>query len=204
MQLRMPKLLLSAIAVAAMTQPVWAQHPAAVEDLPAYKTVAQGVYRGGQPSDAGLQKLKDTGVKTIVSLRNNKVLTASERKKAEALGIKFVNIPLDGISKPSNDTIKRFLAVVQDPQAQPVFVHCQFGQDRTGTMIGIYREEAQKWSADKAYKEMVANGFHPKYPWLSDAVYEYEQRDGNRASQNRPLGVRVFDGFQHVLGFIGL
>ena len=204
MQQRARQLLLSALAAATITQPGWAQHPVVVEDLPAYRTVAPGLYRGGQPSDAGLQKLKDTGVKTIVSLRNNKVLTASERKKAEALGMKFVNIPLDGISKPSNDTIKRFLEVVQDQQAQPVFVHCQFGQDRTGTMIGIYREEAEKWSADKAYKEMIANGFHPKYPWLSDAVYEYEQRNGNRATQSRPLGVRVFDGFQHVFGFLKL
>jgi len=172
------------------------------EDLPAYHAVSSGVFRGGQPSLAGLSKLKEQGIKTIVSFRTSRQVIQIESKETERLGMQFVSIPLSGIGKPSDETVERFLSVVQDPSMQPVFIHCEWGQDRTGAMLGIYRQAAQHWSAEQAYREMLQLGFHPKYAWLCDAVFDFEVRSGKRPSPGRPFGVKVFDSINKVVSVL--
>ena len=43
---------------------------------------------------------------------------------------------------------------------QKVFVHCYFGDDRTGTMVATYRIAMDQWTSDEAYNEMRAYHFH--------------------------------------------
>jgi len=170
------------------------------EDLPAYHTVADKTFfRGGQPSLVGLSKLKDQGVKTVICLRTSRQVISDESKEAEKLGMNFVSIPMNGISRPSDEQVDKFLSVVQDSSMQPVFIHCQWGQDRTGTMVGIYRQAVDHWTADKAYREMVDLGFHPRYAWLGDAVFAYQHENKH---PGRPLNVKIYDGFNKITSFL--
>src|SRR5215472_16963351 len=53
----------------------------------------QFLYRGSQPNEQGLRELKKLGVTTIIDLRGEKQgLVKSERKRAQALGMRVVNI----------------------------------------------------------------------------------------------------------------
>jgi tyrosine-protein phosphatase SIW14 len=167
--------------------------------LPRFCVVDAALMRGGQPSESGLKELRDKGIKTIINLRHNDTTVKDEGKEAEKLGLNYVSIPLDGIHKPSAAAIEQFLKVAQDPKAQPVFVHCEHGEDRTGVMVAIYRQEACKWKADMAYQEALFNGFHPAYYWLTDAVFQYEERHGQQHSTNRPLVVKMRDSFDQAL-----
>lgn len=184
---------------AQMAAPAFASVSKTKEDLPHFCIVDAGVMRGGQPSEVGLKELRERGIKTIINLRHNDTTVKEEGIEAEKLGLKYVSIPLDGIHKPSATAIDQFLKVAQDPAEQPVFVHCEHGQDRTGVMVAIYREEACKWNANKAYEEALFNGFHPAYYWLTEAVFQYEERMGRQLSTRRPLVVKVRDSFDHVL-----
>jgi protein tyrosine/serine phosphatase len=169
-------------------------------DLPNFETVSPQLFRGGQPTGQGIEELKARGVKTIISLRHNKFQVQKERKQAAALGIKFLNIPLDGLHKVHESTIKEFLSVVQDPANQPVFVHCEWGLDRTGALVGIYRQEVQKWSAKDAYDEMISLGFEKKYAWLADSVFDYEEDKLGTLSGDRPNSVKALDSMQEAIG----
>jgi len=53
----------------------------------------------------------------------------------------------------------RFLKIVSDKERQPVFVHCQYGSDRTGTMCATYRIAVQGWTKEEAIAEMTKGGF---------------------------------------------
>jgi protein tyrosine/serine phosphatase len=55
--------------------------------------------------------------------------------------------------------VVRFLKIVSDPNGTPVFVHCQRGADRTGTMCAVYRVAVQHWSKTDAIEEMTKGGF---------------------------------------------
>jgi protein tyrosine/serine phosphatase len=85
----------------------------------------------------------------------------NEERWAAANGIKFYNLPIDLYTKPSDDQALRFLEIVLDNANQPVYVHCEDGRDRTGTMIALYRVAAENWTIKDAYHEARVIGYWP-------------------------------------------
>jgi len=128
--------------------------------LPNAGKVNDSLFRGAQPRIEGFEQLKKLGVTTIVDLRGedpNRI--AWERQHAEAVGIRFVNIPVSGWSPPSNDQVAQFLSLFNNPH-EKIFVHCRFGNDRTGVFVASYRMAHDHWLPHQAIKEMYFFGFN--------------------------------------------
>jgi tyrosine-protein phosphatase SIW14 len=122
--------------------------------------IADALFRGAQPHTEGIEQLKKLGVTTIVDLRGeNRDLVEKERKEAESLGMRFVNIPVSGWSPPTNEQVAEFLSIFADKKER-VFVHCRFGDDRTGVFVAAYRMAHDKWPPEQALKEMYFFGFN--------------------------------------------
>ncbi len=126
-----------------------------IKGLDNFAKVSDILYRGAQPEKDGFPKLKELGIKTIISLRAKH----PDDEYIKGLGFNYFNIPINTWSLNNKD-VARFLNIVTDKANQPVFVHCQHGSDRTGTMVAVYRVYAQKWKADEAMKELPVFGFH--------------------------------------------
>lgn len=109
-------------------------------------------YRGAQPEMDDYQALKDLGITTIIDLRNDP--TEYEKSAVEALGMKYVNIPMSGWKYPKEEQIKEFMQVINDPATGKVYVHCKAGKHRTGVVGAVYRYENYGWDFEKAYQEM--------------------------------------------------
>jgi len=95
-----------------------------------------------------------------------------------------VEIPLKadlGSVPPDDGELKRFFEVVLDPARQPVYIHCAFGKDRTGTMAAIYRMEIDGWTPDEALQEMDSFGYHTYYKDLAQFVRDYKPRGFGKA-----------------------
>jgi tyrosine-protein phosphatase SIW14 len=136
--------------------------------------VSEMLLRGAQPSAQGLAELKKLGVTTIVDLRGNSGPVAWERAQAESLGMRFVNIPVFGWSAPGDAKVAQFLKVVQQDPTQKIFVHCYYGEDRTGVMVATYRIAQQNWTPEQAAAEMNSFGFHYHlYPGMKSYVREF-------------------------------
>ncbi len=119
------------------------------------------LYRGSQPSLHELSELKKIGVTAVIDLRAEFPQTAEqERIRVEALGMRFHRIPIGGFSNPNDSDLVRFFQVLRDSSSQAVFVHCEFGRDRTGVMIAAYRIAFENWSSDQALAEMMQFGFN--------------------------------------------
>lgn len=119
------------------------------------------LYRGAQPRDPGLLELKKIGITTIVDLRGeDPAKIAWEQKTSESLGIRFVHIPVSGWSPPTNEQVAQFLSIFRDKPEEKVFVHCRFGDDRTGVFVATYRMAFEKLPPDQALKEMYHFGFN--------------------------------------------
>ncbi|HKD49916.1 MAG TPA: hypothetical protein VKB90_03915, partial [Candidatus Acidoferrum sp.] len=68
------------------------------------------LYRGGQPKEAGMAELKKLGITAIVDLRGeDREKFEWERGAAEALGMRFVHIPVSGWAPPSDEQVAKFL-----------------------------------------------------------------------------------------------
>lgn len=142
------------------------------QDLPNFGQVGAGFYRGAAPTEAGLEKLKAMGVLTVIDLRIAPHTVAKERKEVKALGLRFVNLPM-GSDPPTKSEVATFLQLADGAGQSPIYVHCQHGADRTGTMVGIYREVHDRWSFSQAYAEMRRYGFNSHWAKLRNSV---EQR----------------------------
>lgn len=115
-------------------------------------------YRGAQPEPGDYQSLKDLGVKTVIDLRNDP--TDYEKSSVEALGMKYINIPMSGWKSPKDSDLEAFLKLANDPETGVFFVHCKAGIHRTGVAGAVYRFTKYNWDYDQAYKEMKNYNFY--------------------------------------------
>jgi protein tyrosine/serine phosphatase len=145
-----------------------------LDGVPNAGRISDVLLRGAQPTEKGFAELKSSGVTMIVNLRQQGQQVDWERKEAESLGLHFLNIPVSGWSAPSDAQVVQFLKLFHDPAGQRVFVHCYYGDDRTGTMVATYRIAQQHWTAEQAVQEMYSFGFHYYlYPNMESYVRKF-------------------------------
>ena len=145
--------------------------------LPNLHKVSDDLYRGAQPTADGMKQLKKLGVKTVVNLRS----LHSDRDDIKGTGLTYEHINMTPLKIEDKDVV-RFLRIVTDSSRTPVFVHCQHGADRTGTMCAIYRIAEQGWSKDEAIEEMTKGGFgfHSIWQNLPDYVRKVDVEEITR------------------------
>jgi tyrosine-protein phosphatase SIW14 len=123
-------------------------------------SVTGTLFRGAQPKDsayAGLQKL---GMSIVVDLRGESGEVSLEKKAVEAMGMQFVNLPWSGAGLPSRDQLLTFFTLLRDNPDKKIFLHCQYGADRTGVMIALYRIAVDHWTPEQAIAEMKDFHYH--------------------------------------------
>jgi len=152
------------------TQKKWAQ-ALELPGVPNLHKVSDNLYRGGQPSSEGMKQLEKLGIKTVVNLR----LVHSDRDEIENTGLSYEHIPMATWNTQDEDVV-RFLKIITDSNNTPVFVHCQYGADRTGTMCAIYRIVVEGWNKIEAIDEMTKGGFgfHSIWKNLVDDIHSLD------------------------------
>jgi protein tyrosine/serine phosphatase len=135
-----------------------AQPPAQPAGLPNFHKVDEHVYRGAQPTPEGFHNLSVLGIRTVVDLRGSEHSEAAEKKIVEADGMRYVGIPMRGMSTPTDKQISDALRLMNDPASAPVFIHCRRGADRTGAVIACYRISHDHWDTAKAQDEANSLG----------------------------------------------
>jgi protein tyrosine/serine phosphatase len=118
-----------------------------------------------------VQWLKQLGIKTVINLRH--FHGESEGDLVRAAGMRYERVPLHSSEAPSAKEVEQFMKLVSDPSLRPIYVHCQFGVDRTGTMMAVYRIERDNWSNADALAEMIYFGAHSMWKSLQKFVQGY-------------------------------
>ena len=144
--------------------------------LPNAYRVSRDLYRGAQPEPEGFRALERLGVKTVVNLR----LVHSDRDEIEQSGVgkdafQYEHIRMEAWDADENEIVE-VLRIVTDKTKAPVFIHCQHGADRTGTIVAAYRIVVQGWSKEEAISEMRDGpfGFHEIWTGLPKFLKEMD------------------------------
>lgn len=134
--------------------------------------VPGSVYRGGIIDNLNqLEALKSLGVERIISLHANPDIA----RMCNEIGLEHLPAFLES-GKPEEFGRNIFGESVSKVLLQkPCYVHCYFGQDRTGGVIARFRTE-NGWPCKAAYAEAKANGFQDIFvdmiDWFSEPCGE--------------------------------
>ncbi len=118
-------------------------------------------YRGAQPNEQDYKDLKALGIHTVIDLTDSP--KGYERRDVEALGMRYVNIPMSDSEYPKQASIDAFLKLVNDPSTGKFYAHCAGGRHRTGVMGAVYRFNVNHWTYDQAYAEMKNYDFYTRF-----------------------------------------
>jgi len=146
-------------------------------------------FRGGQPKEGDYQQLANLGIKTVIDLQNEP--TGYEKQSVEALGMKYVNIPMSDKDYPETAKIDQFLKLVDDPATGKFYVHCAGGRHRTGVMGAVYRFNNYHWNYDQVYAEMKKYDFYTR--WGHGEMKKFVQ-DYSNTLQNKQTATTVITG----------
>lgn len=153
---------------------------AAQQGIINFGRVSQSLYRGAQPDAQALKNLKRLGIKTIINLRMPGDSWPQEESLARADGILYTNVPLRGWGRPLEAQVTKALRLIETLPA-PVFIHCQHGCDRTGTIVACYRIMHDKWSREAALREANAYGLSHFERGMRRFVFDFAASNSQEA-----------------------
>jgi tyrosine-protein phosphatase SIW14 len=116
------------------------------------------VYRGAQPTKEGFRYLAGIGAKTVIDLQESGDRANAEERIVTQAGMAYLNVPMTGLTPPTEAQLLEILAILENVTGGPVFVHCWRGADRTGAIIAAYHIDHDRWDNARALKDAKAHG----------------------------------------------
>jgi hypothetical protein len=104
-----------------------------------------------------LNYLKSKGVTKIIDLENTKrIQERYSRLLEEEEGFERLHVPMHAAKVPTKDE----WAKIKEWMESPVYIHCKWGADRTGMVIGKYLVDVKGYSKNEALKAVSGGGSH--------------------------------------------
>jgi protein tyrosine phosphatase (PTP) superfamily phosphohydrolase (DUF442 family) len=122
-----------------------------------FDRVDEQVYRGAEINNLGIAHLHHLGIGTVIDLRREREKSPTEEFATKENAMCYVPKPMSGIGRPDAHQVKEILDTIGKSR-RPVYVHCKYGCDRTGTIIACYRIQRHHWTAEAALREAAVYG----------------------------------------------
>ncbi len=148
--------------------------------IPNAKVTQDGLLIGGQPSREQLRAIHEAGYLTVVTLRPERERgDEGEQAAVEAMGMKFVSIPVAGAAGLTEDNARRLGRTLDERDALPAVVHCSTGQ-RVSALLGLKAFVVDRLSAAAAIELAKSLGMKKLETALRERIQAICKRDPSR------------------------
>ena len=117
------------------------------------RRVPAGYMVGGTPTLESVDVMKNAGIKLIFSLSYNTNNIKQLHDKIVASGIEHLNVRMGR----SFAKLPRFLSTVKKYKPSEVYIHCEHGGDRSGSMLAFMLVHFQGWDIAEALLAVLNN-----------------------------------------------
>ena len=137
-----------------------------------YRVIDQKIHAGGHPLNPStwfrntdeqalgiLNYLKSKGVKTVIDLEKTWWIQDRYKRLLKQAGLKRLHVPMHAQKVPKAEEWEKIKAALNDP----VYIHCKWGADRAGAVIGRYLVEVKGYSSKEAWEAVMSRGSHAGY-----------------------------------------
>ncbi len=146
-----------------------------VANINNFDDVTSHLCRGAQENVDGIKFLKAHGVDLVINLREPSDTWPREEAVCEQAGIYYINLPEPGFGAPDPQRMELAVELIDYVAAHggKTFVHCQWGCDRTGTLVACY-EIRHGVPNDVAQKEANFYGMSPFEVAMKDFIKKFK------------------------------
>jgi len=130
--------------------------------------LGRAIFRGGAPNRGDtdlcrvLKCLKRKGVQTVIILNKTEqnVNLEEELQAHKEIGLDFLKVDWNKlVAEKKSGTDKQWKQIKKLMDAGGVYIHCIWGVDRTGAVVGRYRKEKYKWPNKDIHRELTSFGW---------------------------------------------
>jgi protein tyrosine phosphatase (PTP) superfamily phosphohydrolase (DUF442 family) len=151
--------------------------------FPNLHQVADGVWRGGQPTPGQLRAFARRGGRSVVSLRAGRGFGSLplEIDACREAGLTYHNLVIRSRRLPSREEL-RAAACLFETMERPVLLHCMSGADRSGFALALFLMLAENRPVAEARRQLSLRYGHIRYSktGVLDAFFDAYQRDTAR------------------------
>ena len=117
-----------------------------------FSVVSEGkVYCSAEmPTDDLLKTVRRHDLRAVIDLRRQGDNVLAEHSALTGAGIKHFHLPSSQV--PTDETIDKFLEIVDHAENRPLLIHCKHGQGRAVLFSAAYRIEFEGWSRERAWR----------------------------------------------------
>lgn len=125
-----------------------------IEQIYNYLKLSDSVATAGQPTEAQLSLIKESGYQVVVNLALPESPKALPHEPAivESLGMHYIHIPVVW-ENPTLEDVSRFFSVMEAIANKPVFVHCAANK-RVSAFMYLYRRIHEGMSDEQAKRDL--------------------------------------------------
>ena len=137
-----------------------------------------GLLVGGQPTDEQLATAKEVGFDVVINLRSpTEPGVKEERAKVEALGMRYVSIPVNGAAGLTKENAERLGGALESINGSQALLHCA-SSNRAGALLGLKLFAVDDAPANDAVDYAKRAGMTTLEPALRKAIASLcEERD---------------------------